>query len=75
MKAVNYPVYKCIKCSWISSGVILENEPKNRRWCIKCRSPLFQCDKCLHFVSGTKTEKEVVCDYCKKPVSEKALVC
>ncbi|GEM_PF-4880966 len=73
MEITQSPVYWCVKCSWETSGIIIEGKPKNRRWCVKCKSPMFRCDKCYSFTSGTITEEAIFCDKCKNPVSEQAL--
>jgi hypothetical protein len=64
----------CKKCSWSTSGTILEGKPDNTRWCLKCNSQFLHCDKCFQYISGTVKDGVVICDECKKPVSALALV-
>lgn len=66
--------YTCQKCNWITSGIILEGKDSHTRWCIKCRSPLFQCGRCHLKTSGTVMAGGVECDNCKETISPSSLI-
>ncbi|KKT30957.1 MAG: hypothetical protein UW17_C0010G0002 [Candidatus Nomurabacteria bacterium GW2011_GWD1_44_10] len=67
-------VFMCSKCGFRTSGIIPQGSPSNQRWCPDCNSPLFQCNHCCNFTSGTIVGTDVSCDSCKKIVKPEALV-
>lgn len=58
-------VFKCTKCGFKTSGVILPDSTKDRRWCPDCNSPLVHCNHCLKFTSGTIVGS-IMCTHCSK---------
>lgn len=65
--------FNCAKCGFETSGIVRSDSVQTRRWCPACGSPLFQCNHCCNFTSGTITNPDVICDSCKKAVEPKTL--
>ena len=58
-------VFECLNCGFKTSGIILPNSIKDRRWCPDCHSPLIQCNHCTKRVSAIITGF-VQCGHCSK---------
>ena len=69
---VFHDFFNCKKCGFGTSGIILDNE-RGKRWCPRCRSPLFRCTHCISYTSGTVVEGDVQCDICGKMTSQEKL--
>lgn len=64
----------CTKCNWRTAGIPKDGIPEDRRFCVKCRSPLFRCNHCFSFTSGTINGADVTCDHCNKVVAPTSLI-